>query len=101
MQSLKVRKPKSNQFETGDKVIVSRMFFRNHGLKIIELTGTVKGIVPTWESKIPAVRVAFKYHPVFNQYQSNGYIKYNVCKEGGEFMALVRIHPCYLEKVKK
>lgn len=99
MRSLK-RKVKSNQFVTGDEVIINHMFFRNHGLKFQAFTGTVKGIVPVWESKIPAIRVSFKYSPVFNQYQSNGYLKYNVSKDNGEFVMLVRIHPMYLERVK-
>jgi len=99
MQTLR-SKSKVNSFENGNKVKINPMFFRNHGLKIIVMEGIVKGVVPSWESKIPAVRVAFKYNPIFNQFQNNGYMKYNVLKEGGEFIALVRIHPMYLEKVK-
>jgi len=99
MQRLK-QKPKSNTFEPGDKVKINAMFYRNHGLKIMEIEGTVKEVVPIWESKVPAVRVAFIYNPIFNQWSNNGYMKYNVTKENGDFVALVRIHPMYLEKVK-
>ena len=93
-------KSKSDVFEIGNKVKINNMFFRNHGLKIMDIVGIVNGIVPTWESKLPAVRVSFKHQPIFNQFQSNGYMKYNVSKVDGVFVALVRIHPMYLEKVK-
>jgi hypothetical protein len=96
-QSLKVR---SDSFTTGDEVIINQMFFRNHGLKFQEFKGMVKGIVPTWESKLPAVRVSFKFNPAFFQFQNNGYMKFNTAKENGDFVMLVRIHPMYLEKVK-
>lgn len=96
----KIKGRKSDTFDVGDEVRISNMFYRNHGVKIMELMGTVKGIVPKWESKLPAVRVAFKYNPAFMQFSNNGYIKYNVAKENGEFVMLVRIHPMYLEKIK-
>lgn len=99
MQRIK-QKPKSNEFETGDKVRINAMFFRNHGLKIMEIIGEVKGTVPMWESKIPAIRVAFPYNPTFNQWSNNGYVKYNLLKGDDGFLALMRIHPMYLEKVK-
>jgi hypothetical protein len=93
-------KVKKDDFKTDDKVKVNNMFFRNHGMKSMELIGTVRGIVPTWESKLPAIRVAFKFNPVFHQFSNNGYLKFNVAKENGQFVMLVRIHPMYIEKVK-
>ena len=98
MQQTKAKQ--SNTFEFGDKVIISNMFFRNHGMRIQDVgKGTVKEIVPMWESKIPAVKVVFHFNPAFFQMANNGYIKVNTFKNENGFMALVRIHPMYLEKV--
>ncbi len=95
-----VRKVKSKEFQAGDKVRINNMFYRNHGLKIMNMQGIFKGEVPSWESKTPLVRIALKYNPIVNQWQSNGLLKYNVSKEDGEFIMLVRLHPMYVEKVK-
>ena len=98
----KEEKARSNLFHSGDSVIVSRMFFRNHGLKYQELgKGIIKEIVPIWESTLPAVKVIFDFSPMFLQLANNGYLKVNTMKQDGKFIALVRIHPVYLEKIKK
>ena len=100
-QRQRKRNEKSNQLKVGDRVIIANRFYHNHGMKIVNSgIGTVREIVPAWESKLPAVKVVFSFNPAFFQYSNNGYMKISTFKDANGFMMLVRIHPVYLEKVK-
>ncbi len=100
MQSLKTKQKSKVEFNVGDKVQIGNMFFRNHGLKIQDMKGTIKYIVPAWDSPIPTVKVIFDFDPSFFQMASNGYVKVETKKEDNKFVMMVTIKIMYLEKVK-
>lgn len=94
-------KGKSKILQVGDEVTISGMFFRNHGLKFQDIgKGVIKEIVPSWESKIPAVKAVFKFSPVILTCANSSGLKVTTFKDAEGFKMLVRIHPVYLEKCK-
>lgn len=99
MQRIK-QKSKSNEFSVGDKVRINNMFFRNHGMKIQDIEGTVKYVVPSWDIPQPSVKIVIDFNPSFFQMVNNGYVKMEVRKEDGKIAMMITIKTIYLEKIK-
>jgi len=86
-------KAKGNQLVIGDKVTIANRFFSNHGMRR-HLVGEGKVLYVS----AFFVRVEFKHHYTFTYCRSKGYIKGLVIPS--KEIAVIDIHPVYLEKVK-
>lgn len=92
-------KPK-NSIMVGDSVIIANRFFNNHGMTIKSVgTGHVINIEHT---PTEFMEIDFRFHPILLACARNGYIfSCRQFKENDIFVARIKIHPVYIDKIKE
>lgn len=86
------QKQRSKQIMPGDKVVIARRFFTNHGLQMYVVIGIVKEIVD-----VNTISLLCAYHHVLTYCKAQGFIQsLEIVKRN---RAVIKINPVYLEKV--